>query len=500
MVKRYVAIWFPYLLTDRLAIRQPELRGEPFVLTMAEKGRMLIRAVSQEAEAEGIKENMVLADAKALFPNLLVFDFDAAMSEKLLRRLGEWCLRYTPLVSVDVPDGLLLDVSGCTHLWKGEGYYLKEITTKMKAGGYHVRAAMADTPGIAWAVSRYGKEGQTIVEGELLTALLPLPPAALRLDDAVTQRMYKLGMRKIRDFIHLPATTLRRRFGQQLLDRIGQALGTSPEYLEPVCPVVVYQERLPCMEPVRTRKAIELALDNLLETLTARLFKEGQGLRKAVFKSFRMDGKVQEIAIGTNRPSRDRQHLVRLFNEKIAHIAPGLGIELFVLEAPVVEELHMEQERLWNKDNAFDRVEIGHLLDRIAGRMGEESIRRYLPDEHHWPERGVKRAASLEEQPSISWPTERPRPTQLLTIPQPIEVTVPIPDYPPMLFRYKGETHMIKKADGPERIEREWWMDQGEHRDYYYVEDEKGRRYWLFRLGHYSDDRSHQWYLHGYFA
>ncbi|HEU4902126.1 MAG TPA: DNA polymerase Y family protein, partial [Flavisolibacter sp.] len=84
--------------------------------------------------------------------------------------------------------------------------------------------------------------------------------------------------------------------------------------------------------------------------------------------------------------------------------------------------------------------------------------------------------------------------------PERIDVTAPIPDYPPMLFRYKGTMHKIIKADGPERIEQEWWIQDGEHRDYYCVEDEEGRRYWLFRSGHYNEEKTPLWFLHGFFA
>jgi protein ImuB len=100
----------------------------------------------------------------------------------------------------------------------------------------------------------------------------------------------------------------------------------------------------------------------------------------------------------------------------------------------------------------------------------------------------------------MGWCSDRPRPICLLSKPESIEVTALIPDSPPMLFIYKGKIHQIKKADGPERIEREWWLEKGEHRDYYMVEDDEGKRYWLFRLGHYSDNKSHQWFIHGFFA
>ena len=136
----------------------------------------------------------------------------------------------------------------------------------------------------------------------------------------------------------------------------------------------------------------------------------------------------------------------------------------------------------------------------MAVRIGGDRIHRYLPDEHYWPERSFKQASSLHEKLNAQWRIERPRPLQLLSSPEPIEVTAPIPDYPPMLFPYKGKLHKIIKADGPERIEQEWWLQQGKHRDYYYVEDEQGSRYWLFRLGHYSTEKSYQWFIHGFFS
>jgi protein ImuB len=106
----------------------------------------------------------------------------------------------------------------------------------------------------------------------------------------------------------------------------------------------------------------------------------------------------------------------------------------------------------------------------------------------------------LQEKRATAWRTDRPRPSLLLPRPERIDVMVKLPDYPPNFFIYKGEKHTISKADGPERIEREWWLESGEHRDYYYVEDQDGRRYWLFRLGHYSEEASPEWFIHGFFA
>ncbi|MCF6406264.1 DNA polymerase Y family protein [Chitinophaga filiformis] len=499
MSRRFMSIWFRHLLTDWYVRRQPGLLNTPFVLAAPVHNRMVISSASPAAEAQGIRPGMPLADAKAVVSSLQAFDDEPERPAQLLKALGEWCIRYTPVVGVHLPDGLLLDVSGCTHLWGGERNYLKEIITKLRAIGYDVRGAMADTIGTAWAISRYGKITPIIDKGGQRDALMALPPAALRLEEETLARLQKLGLHQIDSFMNMPASVLRRRFGSQLLIRLGQALGYEVEAIEPLNPLPPYEERLPCLEPIRTAPGIEIAIKVLLEQLCLRLQKEGKGLRTAILKGYRVDNRIVQAEIGTSHASHHPQHLFRLFELKIPTIEPALGIELFTLEALKVEEVSPLQEALWIGNPGLKAPAVAELLDRLAGKIGEDCIRRYLPAEHYWPERSFKVAASLDEKPAIAWRTDKPRPVQLLSKPEPIEVTAPIPDYPPMLFRYKGKLHEIRKADGPERIEREWWLDGGEHRDYYNVEDADGQRYWLFRSGHYSGNQS-QWFIHGFFA
>ncbi|RRN77998.1 DNA polymerase Y family protein, partial [Pseudoxanthomonas sp. SGD-10] len=303
----------------------------------------------------------------------------------------------------------------------------------------------------------------------------------------------------IKSFIDIPRSVLRRRFGDVLLLRIAQALGHTHEFLKPIHIPEPYSERLPCLEPVRTAKGISIAIHQLLENLCSRLYKEGMGLRKATLSCYRVDGQIQKINIGTHQSSNRIEHLQKLLEMCITTIEPALGIELFVLEAEGIEPVEIVQQAIWTTSSENDKMLVTELIDRISLRAGKDAIQRFLPQEHYWPERSIKAVANLEEEPAITWSAEKSRPTQLLVSPEPIRVTAPIPDYPPILFIYKGQKHIIKKADGPERIEREWWIDKGEHRDYYLVEDEHGKRYWLFRSGHYHNQQ-HQWFLHGFFA
>lgn len=498
MPNRFLALYFSSLCTDWMIIKRPELKVKPFVLASPERGRAVVYASSAEAVSRGVFSGMVLADARAILPSLEVLDHDPRLEERVLNALARWCIRYTPTVAADLPDGLILDITGCAHLWGGEPFYLKDILSALRSRGYAVNGAIADTIGAAWAVARYGKGPFIAAPGGQRELLLPLPPASLRLEKGLLQLMGKLGFKKIAQFIDLPPSSLRKRFGEALLLRMGQALGTEYEYLEGVQPLKPYREELPCMEPILTLTGIELALRRLLEILCKRLAKEGKGLRTGVFSGLRVDGKWVKIRIGTGSASHHPSHLFRLFELKLSLLEPGMGIELFVLEAPLVEAVEAVQEALWDS-RYHDQKAIGELLDNIAGKVGMEAVHRYLPQERYWPECSIKEVPFLEGKPELPWPTDIARPLHLLPQPQPITVMVLLPDYPPRQFRYKGKVYSIVRADGPERIEQEWWLQKGPPRDYYCVEDEEGIRYWLFRLGLYGEGEP-KWFIHGFFA
>lgn len=521
MGKRFLSLWFRHLTTDYVSIRRPALRDLPFVMAVPDHGRKIITAVNAAARMEGIEVGMVAADARVLYPTLEVIDEQPGLAGRLLKALALWCIRYTPVVGVDMagtgwsaggagtPDGILLETTGCDHLWGGEEAYLAAIIGRLETKGYHIRGGMADTIGAAWAVARFGKDpvapagqeiGGIVPPGKVATALLGLPPAALRLAPEALDRLHKLGLTTIGPVASFPRRALRRRLGNELLLRLDQAFGTEEEAVIPVAPVVPYQERLPCLEPIGTAAGIGIAIERVLGQLCGRLQKDGKGLREAIFKAYRVDGKVMEAQIGTNRGSNNAPHLLRLFEEKIRNFEPDLGIELFTLDAPKVEEVNPLQKTLWTGACGTNDPRLAELADRITNKLGPGLIHRFVPAEHYWPERSFTEAKTFDEVPASAWPTGRPRPIQLLARPERIEVAAPIPDYPPMLFRHRNQLHRIVHADGPERIEQEWWIEGAKHRDYYIVEDESGARYWLFRSGHYTGDHTHQWFLHGYFA
>ncbi len=401
MEKRFVSIWFRHLTTDWHCLRQPELHSMPFVLRSSYHGKMIISAANAMAMKHGIVKDMVLADARAIVPDLQVRDDRPDLPGKLLKRLAEWSIRFTPAPSVDIPDGILLDATGCSHLWGGEQMYIQTIVKKLSDRGYDITAAMADTPGVAWAVARYGSDNfsgrSTIIPpGKHSEALLPLPVEALRLEPDAIERLHKLGLHRFGQIITMPRASLRRRFGPQILNRLDLAAGREEEIIQPVIPAEQYQERLPCLEPIVTASGIEITLDQLLRKLCKRLRDEHKGLRHAHFKAYRVDGKMEQVEIGTSRPTHHVAHLSKLFELKLCCIEPALGIELFILEASKVEEHLDAQSKLWETSGGLHDERLSELIDKLAVKTGVQPV-RYFQDEHYWPERSVRAESSLQK-------------------------------------------------------------------------------------------------------
>ncbi|WP_247887023.1 DNA polymerase Y family protein [Azospirillum sp. SYSU D00513] len=403
---------------------------------------------------------------------------------------------------------MLLDVTGCAHLFGGEEALRADLIARLRRAGFAVRAAVADTPAAAWAAARFAPRAGIVPPGGQAEALAPLPVAALRLPEETVRGLEAVGLRRIRDLAPVPRATLARRFGAELARRLDQAFGALDEPLSPRLPVPPHEERLALAEPISTPDSIALAALHLIGGLCRRLAAEHRGLRRLELTVFRTDhgpdSVPQSVAIGTGRPVRDPAALMRLLGGKLERIAPGPGLELLVLAAPLVEPLAPAQAGLTGAEEKGK--DLGALLDRLANRLGEDSLLRLVPRQSWLPERSVAGVPPLDaglgadSESAPLWPDDRPRPVRLLVPPEPIEVVAPVPDDPPKLFRWRGATHRVGKADGPERLCAEWWRHGGELRDYYRVEDMEGRRFWVFRLGLHRPEAPAGWFLHGFFA
>ncbi len=476
------------------------------------------------AAAAGLRPGLPLADARAMVPRLVVADADPAGDRAALERLADWCDRYTPWVAVDGDGGLgspgaaglWLDISGCAHLWDGEAALLTDLLDRLDAASLQARAAVADTPGAAWAAARFAGKPESpallVPVGETAQALAPLPIAGLRLEATVVAGLARMGLRRIGDLIPLPRAPLAARFGAVVLGRLDMALGRVEEPVSPRRPAPPLRLRLAFPEPIGRIEDVRAALDRLLRDLHQRLEREDAGVRRAAFVLYRVDGTTARLVVGTSRPTRDPAHLARLFAEDLDGLDTGFGVETAILAALTLAPLPPAQAGLTTGDRARPE-EMAQLVDRLGSRLGTKRVQRLVLHASHLPERACRAVSALAAPPPPNHGEAgrgpmQPRPLRLLPWPEPIEAVAPVPDHPPVMIRWRRRHHRVARAEGPERIAPEWWLeddppaaqDPGRLRDYYRVEDTEGRRFWVFRQGLYRPDRPPRWYLHGVFA
>ncbi len=501
MTARFLSLWMPRFTCDWLDRQQPGLRLRPVAITTKEKGGQAIVGYNVQAIRLGIRAGMKLADANALEPKLLVFDDDPVRDQRALDALAGWCERFTPFVAIDVPGGLYLDITGCAHLFGGEQALLQRVLGSLRQIGYESYAAIADTPGAAWAIARYAtspeRSGIVVPPERQAQALERLPVSALRLSGETETVLQRLGLRRIGELYAIKRAALAKRFGPEVLLRLDQALGNQPEPISPRRPTAEHIAKELFVEPISTREAIEAATFRMLETLCANLVEASRGARMVELRWWRVDGEVGEIQIGTSAPSRAPKHLLRLFAERLDKIDPGFGIEAMALHAVRTDVMAVSQLGM---DTQNGQANLAALIDRLSTRFGKGVAVRFAPAESWLPERAVRKVPVFSQIKARPWPVDRPRPLRLLPEPEAIEVVAMLPDDPPVLVRWKGSPRRIIRAEGPERIEPEWWKRGEPSRDYYRIEDQEGRRYWVYRAGSYDAAHPPRWYLHGLFA
>ncbi|HTV70495.1 MAG TPA: DNA polymerase Y family protein [Rhizobiaceae bacterium] len=484
------------------------------VISHHENNTQRISALDEQAEVLHLKRGMGLADARAMHPSVDVVESDPEAERKLLESIADWCDRYTPLVAIEGSDGLFLDITGCAHLFGGEEMMLYDLVSRLSGQGFDTRTGLAGTPGAAWAAARY-RLPPIELNGEK-EVLAPLPLAALRLDEDVRIKLESVGLRTVGAIIQTPRAPLARRFGARLLIRLDQALGTIDEAISPRLPVAALSVERHFAEPISLIEDVERILWSLAGNLKRDLERRGEGARRLQLSLFRVDGAVSRIAVGTSRPMREPAFIARLFHERLATLAgdidAGYGFDLVRLSVLATAIFDETQSDLAGVE--LDAEEnIALFADRVRARLGDHVILRPFMVESHIPERAVRldpftdvsvrktvRAIKSDEPSVTYYPPERP--LRLFREPEPVEVTAEIPEGPPASFRWRRSAYRVVGAEGPERIAPEWWRktETSATRDYYRVEDEEGRRYWLFREGFYGDPKNMpKWFVQGLF-
>lgn len=487
-MKRFASIWFPHWATD--LFRRKGEAATPFALVERDRHGLSLAAIDAGAAKLGLSVGQRLADALAAIPHLVTHPFDLALAQAALARMADEARRWSPLTAADGPDGIVIDLTGATHLFGGEEGVLKDMAARLAGLGFQIRTAIADTAGAAWAWARYG-DGGILPPGAARQMLASLPVAALRLTAEIIEGLHHLGLRRIGDLMAQPRGPLASRFGQEAMLRLDQVLGRREAALPWRKPRVRFARRLPFVEPIGKREDIDGALNRLLDLLTQDLADAGLGVRRLVYTLEKVDGTRQSFAIGTAVAERDVTYLARLFRDPLEEAEPGFGIEAAVLEAPVTEPFNQAQGSLAGSRAAGDGFT--RLIDRLRQRLGPKALFSPLPFDSHLPERAQRRGDPLVLD-GLDWPARLDRPAILYS---PAEM---LQGDGRQRFYWRGGEYRIAKSIGPERIGPEWWQATPgtRPRDYWRVEDATGARFWIYQ--EVTPDGRGGWYLQGVFA
>ncbi len=504
---------------------------------------------------------MPLADARAMVPHLAAHDGDSLAEADALLALVDWCRLFTPLAALDPPDGAMLDVTGVAHLFGGEAALLDRIVERLAAQGFSARAAIAGTPGAAWALAHYGGARRLIPadaqEGHCTRVFAAMPLAALRFEADALARFAQAGLRQVGDLLLRPRAPVAARFGPGIYARLDELFGRgrpiSPRF---EAPAFVAERRF--AEGITEVAAIESTILALAYDVCGLLARHGEGARRLDVSLFRVDGVVRHVDAGTSRPLRDPLAMARLFRERIAAVGEngldtGYGFDVVRLAVLAAERLD-EQQPSWDEagwsEGRGDGADLDDLIDRLGARFGFARVVRLVLQETHLPERAAVAVAaagqlnaaggtrqgpgraiaqatlfrpddppssgnkparrgqaspthppSLQaEPPMLTLPTLPERPIRLLQRPEPVETIAGVPDGPPVRFRWRRVEHHVAAIEGPERIGAEWWKGAAPTRDYFRAEDTAGQRFWLYREGLYGEAQAPRWFMHGLFA
>jgi len=548
--RRILSLWFPRLGAERLLRRGASGAGQPFAVVEDQGNMQVIASLSAEAEGEGLRLGQPLRDALAMCPALVTRIRNEQAERTFLAVLRRWAGRFSPWVADEPPAALVLDITGCAHLFGGEEALIDEVEGDCAALGLTVHAGIADTLGAAWALARFaGQPDRPLRTGDAVdqearatraravkrrnwerggpppalaphprgasriappgqgrTTLAPLPVAALRMPAEMAVELGRLGLRRVGDLSGMPRAALARRFGVELVRRLDQALGLEPEPVSPARPTLNFAVRLTFPDPIGLEADLVAAVDRLLPALERRLVAAGQGARRVRLDCFRTDQSTQWVEVGLARPSAEPDRIRPLLVLKLADIDAGFGIDALRIEATRTEPVHARQFR-GHLDAAADAVSrqtadtrLDDLIGKIGAQVGLEAIVRLHPADSHIPEKTAKPLAATWSEPVHDWPAPPgPRPL-LLWRPEPVMA----PDEPkvPLGFRWRRRTFQTLRATGPERIAPEWWLDEPDWRsgvrDYWRVTAESGETLWLYYA--HGGLLSSGWFCHGTFA
>ena len=239
---------------------------------------MRIVALDMRALRLGLTPGLTLADARARVPELAAIEHDPHADRIWLERIADGCDRWTPMIELDPPDGVTLDITGCAHLSGGEAALAAEIERRFAAAGFNLRHAFAGTPEAAQALARF----QTVPAASEQHAIRRLPIAALRLEEEAETALRRAGLKTVGDLAIRSKAPLAARFGVEMVTRLERLLGHDDSRISPrqALPALIFERRF--AEPIARTENILTVFDDLLRDAAKELEERRQGGRRFI--------------------------------------------------------------------------------------------------------------------------------------------------------------------------------------------------------------------------
>jgi protein ImuB len=460
---------------------------------------------------------MSLAQARALVrERVIVVPWKPESDADALRSVATWCHRFSPIVGIDPPDGLVMDVTGTQRLHKGEHRLLALIRRSMDRFGFRTRLAIASTVGCARAASRHGDiTCMSIQPGDEAACMRAMPIEALDLSNEQTASLRALGFDRVGPLMELPRSSLSARFGADALKCIDAALGRRTEVIVPVRPREVLQADHVLDGPTSHWESVHRCAGMLVAKLMALLSSRQMGLRRLdVTLALANGSSPVRITLTLCRPCRDERHVWSMLQPHLERADLGDGVESISLVAARASPIHHSQYRLnaspgldspGDGDRPDSEAAIGMLSDTLMSRLGADAVMKMFPVESHVPERSfrLESMATARRRHDAARVDPTPRPTRLFMRPEPIHVIHLSPDGPIFQLQWRHTTWSVTSCIGPERIGGRWWLSTPTEtcidRDYYRVcitaRGHEPRWIWMYRLSVHGT-----WHAHGEWA
>jgi protein ImuB len=489
----WLAIHLPRWSLNALQVQM--VRPLPLVV-IAAGSQQQVHACNEAAESFGIEPGMSLKAAYALNSEIHALNRDPQREQLELERLAEWAGRFTPRVSIEPPDGVLLEVKGSLRLFGGARALYERVFAELQDRGIHAQLSMAPTATAALCFARQPHAELCIVRSfeELRVRLASLPVTHLRWSAMTQQLLYSMGVYTVGDCQRLPRDGLARRIGAALLNELDQLVGLVPHARRHFVPRERFVTRFDFEMEVAEVARLEYGLQPMLEQLEQFL-----RTRQAAVQVFKLklyaharaqSDPMPPIVVRFAALAWTRAQMWTVLQERLSRVslsAPVLSMRLYSSALmPLHEGIHCGDFFIRPADRDSQRAL--RLVERLRARLGEQAVYGLSLAADHRPELAWQKDPNPIFASDKTTQAESPsaRPLWLLAPPQAMHVVQARP-------YYHG---LVEFEQGPERIESGWWDGHDVTRDYYIVRSVIGQRLWIYR----ERQAPHTWFLHGLFS